>query len=44
MTFFWRNIRLHTIDTDPLDKRTVLIRIRNAVLNADCPRYNLWGI
>jgi hypothetical protein len=31
-------------DTDPLDARTVKTRIRNAVLNADAPRFNLWGI
>lgn len=36
------NVRIHTLDL--VCKRTAVTRIRNAVLNADVPRYQLWGI
>ena len=41
--FHWANVRAHWLDASK-DKRTAVTRIRNAVLNADVPRYHLWGI
>jgi hypothetical protein len=42
-SFAYLNVRAHWLDAIK-DRRTAVTRIRNAVLNADVPRFNLWGI
>lgn len=42
-TFRYLNVRAHWLDTIK-DRRTCVTRIKNAVLNSDVPRFNIWGI